>query len=225
MREGKPSKVCRTDGERFCFCGRVGSPTKLSSMWRFLCGTCKISFKLDRKRIDPLKDTRLKADNVKNTTTNKRKLLWTNGLIIQNNIQFIIIIKTNTKIIKLITVNLALKCEWMCCSISVSCVALSHHRSQSLSSVITLLITEFPPSLSISWQISWSRSLITFLVCSKEPACSSRPIQNFFTSTSWVLWRRIFWTLSSLELVVMQWRMGKLNFPSVRSSAKLLFVV
>ena len=72
VREGKPSKVCRTDEERFCFCGRVGVPTKSSDQWRFLCGTCKISFKLDRKRIDPSKDVRLKADNVRNTK--KRKL-------------------------------------------------------------------------------------------------------------------------------------------------------
>ena len=28
VREGKPSKVCRTDEERFCFCGRiVNSPS------------------------------------------------------------------------------------------------------------------------------------------------------------------------------------------------------
>ena len=73
VREGKPSKVCRTDEERFCFCGRIGIPSKTSDTWRFLCGTCKISFKLDRMRIDPSKDVRLKANNVRNTK--KRKML------------------------------------------------------------------------------------------------------------------------------------------------------
>merc|ERR1711971_628836 len=63
VREGKPSKVCRTDEERFCFCGRIGLATNTSDQWRFLCGTCKISFKLDRKRIDPSKDVRVKASN------------------------------------------------------------------------------------------------------------------------------------------------------------------
>ena len=65
VREGKPSKACREDEERFCFCGRIGDPTEESNSWKFLCGTCKISFKLDRKRIDPSKDNRLKAKNVK----------------------------------------------------------------------------------------------------------------------------------------------------------------
>merc|ERR1712154_366868 len=47
VREGKPSQACRKDEERFCFCGRIvrgdGEP-----VWRFLCGTCTISFKLDK---------------------------------------------------------------------------------------------------------------------------------------------------------------------------------
>ena len=73
VREGRPSKVCREDEERFCLCGRVGSPTKQSNMWRFLCGTCKISFKLDRRRVDPSTDIRLKADSVK--TTQRKRLL------------------------------------------------------------------------------------------------------------------------------------------------------
>ena len=72
MREGRPSKVCREDEERFCLCGRVGNPTKESNQWRFLCGTCKISFKLDRMRVDPSRDIRLKANRVK---TKKRRLL------------------------------------------------------------------------------------------------------------------------------------------------------
>merc|ERR1711942_489112 len=47
IREGKPSNTCKKAEERFCLCGRVGKGTKAS--WRFLCGTCKItfSFKLD----------------------------------------------------------------------------------------------------------------------------------------------------------------------------------
>ena len=66
VREGRPSLACREDEERFCLCGRVerkgtttwrwfssnfGSAMKTSvSSPRFLCGTCNISFKLDRRK-------------------------------------------------------------------------------------------------------------------------------------------------------------------------------
>merc|ERR1739840_7229 len=46
LRQGKPSLSCRVDEERFCLCGKVGKGEAVQ--WRFLCGTCKISFKLDR---------------------------------------------------------------------------------------------------------------------------------------------------------------------------------
>ena len=69
--EGRPSKICRKDEERFCFCGRLGEPTEESDKWRFLCGTCKITFKLDRKKVDPDTDARITAKKVKN----KRKSL------------------------------------------------------------------------------------------------------------------------------------------------------
>ena len=61
VREGKPSKACREDEERFCFCGRIGEVSAESDKWRFLCGTCKIAFKLDRRKVDPSTDTRVKA--------------------------------------------------------------------------------------------------------------------------------------------------------------------
>ena len=67
VREGKPSLACREDEERFCLCGRV--ERKGTTTWRcfllstcnfghtsvylssrFLCGTCNISFKLDRRK-------------------------------------------------------------------------------------------------------------------------------------------------------------------------------
>jgi len=48
VREGRPSLACREDEERFCLCGRVGRNGTTS--WRFLCGTCNISFKLDRRK-------------------------------------------------------------------------------------------------------------------------------------------------------------------------------
>jgi len=48
VREGRPSLACREDEERFCLCGRV--ERKGTTTWRFLCGTCNISFKLDRRK-------------------------------------------------------------------------------------------------------------------------------------------------------------------------------
>jgi len=48
VREGKPSLACRVDEERFCLCGRV--ERNGTTTWRFLCGTCNISFKLDRRK-------------------------------------------------------------------------------------------------------------------------------------------------------------------------------
>ncbi|XP_023346101.1 uncharacterized protein LOC111715080 [Eurytemora carolleeae] len=48
VREGKPSRSCKDDNERFCFCGQVGKGDKAD--WRYLCGTCKFTFKLDRAR-------------------------------------------------------------------------------------------------------------------------------------------------------------------------------
>merc|ERR1711997_180712 len=55
LRQGRPSLSCKVDEERFCLCGKVGSGEEAA--WRFLCGTCKISFKLDR-----VKSERRKAD-------------------------------------------------------------------------------------------------------------------------------------------------------------------
>jgi len=48
VREGRPSLACREDDERFCLCGRV--ERQGTTTWRFLCGTCNISFKLDRRK-------------------------------------------------------------------------------------------------------------------------------------------------------------------------------
>merc|ERR1719334_641905 len=42
IRQGKPSNACKEDEERFCLCGLVGKGEKAT--WRFLCGTCKVSF-------------------------------------------------------------------------------------------------------------------------------------------------------------------------------------
>jgi len=65
VREGRPSLACREDEERFCLCGRVGRNgttnwrfgsdlnllvSHISPSSRFLCGTCNISFKLDRRK-------------------------------------------------------------------------------------------------------------------------------------------------------------------------------
>merc|ERR1711994_1150255 len=55
LRQGRPSLSCKVDEERFCLCGKVGAGEEAT--WRFLCGTCKISFKLDR-----VKSERRKAD-------------------------------------------------------------------------------------------------------------------------------------------------------------------
>ena len=63
VREGKPSQACRNDGERFCFCGRVGDVTPDSDKWKYLCGTCKVAFKLDRTRVSG--DNNVKANRVK----------------------------------------------------------------------------------------------------------------------------------------------------------------
>merc|ERR1739838_118025 len=72
VREGKPSKACREDEERFCLCGRVGGKEGKVD-WRFLCGTCNISFKLDRTKKIGQDIKKTEAKNVKNVSK-RRKL-------------------------------------------------------------------------------------------------------------------------------------------------------
>merc|ERR1712106_34102 len=48
VQKGRPSMACKEDGEKFCFCGRRVNGRVRRERGRFLCGTCTISFKLDR---------------------------------------------------------------------------------------------------------------------------------------------------------------------------------
>merc|ERR1712037_828936 len=48
VREERPSLACREDEERSVCVAELGEMG--TTTWRFLCGTCNISFKLDRRK-------------------------------------------------------------------------------------------------------------------------------------------------------------------------------